>query len=237
MEEKIMNTQVDIIIISFAKDNALREVTERCVHSLISSEKNIIFNVILIESNKNEKYDLLKGIKNLKIVYPTVEFGYNRYLNIGLKLSHSEYVCLCNNDLIFSPGWASAIVDRMEKDSTLLSASPYSTNPHKTRFNLKIEDKIEYGYNIRRYLAGWCIFQSRKIYERIGLLDEKFIFWYADNDYSETIKKLGIKHALVLNSVVEHIESKTLNEKDSNTKQKLTIEQKKIFDLKWKNKR
>jgi GT2 family glycosyltransferase len=232
-----MNIKVDIIIISFAKDDSLKQVTERCVRSLIESEDNIDFNIILIESNRQEKYSAFSSIKNLKIVYPTVDFGYNRYLNIGIKSSSNKYVCLCNNDLVFSKNWASNIIKAMQRDPEILSASPYSTVPHKTRFNLKIEDKIEYGYDIRRYLAGWCIFQSRKIYERIGLLDEKFIFWYADNDYSETIKKLGIKHALVLNSVVEHIESKTLNEKDSNTKRKLTIEQKKIFDLKWKNKR
>jgi GT2 family glycosyltransferase len=234
MEEKIMNTQVDIIIISFAKDNALREVTERCIRSLISSEKNIIFNIILIESNKYEKYSALSSIKNLKIVYPTVEFGYNRYLNIGLKLTSNEYVCLCNNDLIFSPGWASTIIKEMQKDPELLSVSPYSTNPHRTRFNLKNEDKIEYGYNIRRYLAGWCIFQRRKIYERIGYFDERFIFWYADNDYSETIKHKNIKHALVLNSVVEHVESRTLNTENDSKKKKLTHNQRKLFDTKWK---
>jgi len=231
-----MKTGIDIIIISFAKDNLLRQVTERCIRSLISSEDSIRFNIILIESNHSEKYQSLKQIKNLKIVYPQVEFGYNKYLNIGLKLTSNEYVCLCNNDLIFSPNWASNIVKQMKNDPELLSASPYSTNPHKTRFNLNIEDKLEYGYDIRRYLAGWCIFQQRKIYEKIGLFDERFIFWYADNDYSETIKKSKIKHALVLNSVVEHVESRTLNTEETNKKKKLTQDQKKIFDSKWNNK-
>ena len=115
------------------------------------------------------------------------------------------------------------------------------------RKNLKVNNLLKIYFQVipRQYLTQqqvWellinTIFQKRKIYEQTGLFDERFTFWYADNDYSETIKKLGIKHALVLNSVVEHIESKTLNGKDSNTKRKLTIEQKKIFDLKWKNKR
>jgi GT2 family glycosyltransferase len=232
-----MKLQVDVIIISFAKDENLRSVTESCVTTLLNSESKIQFNVIIVESNHLEKFKNLSNFKNVKIVYPTEQFGYNKYLNIGIKLTTSNYVCLCNNDLIFNKNWASKLIEAMSQDPQLLSVSPYSTNPHKTRFNLEIQDKVEYGYGIRRYLTGWCIFQKRKIYEQTGLFDERFTFWYADNDYSETIKKLGIKHALVLNSVVEHIESKTLNGKDSNTKRKLTIEQKKIFDLKWKNKR
>lgn len=235
MEKKItMIKEVDVIIISFAKDETLRNVTERCVRSLLESESKIYFNIVIIESNRAEKYRSLTGFKNIKIIYPIVPFGYNRYLNIGVNSTKSEYLCLCNNDLIFNKNWATNLINAMDKDPQLLSASPYSTNPHKTRFNLEIQDKIEYGYDIRRYLAGWCIFQKRKIYEQIGLFDESFTFWYADNDYSETIKRRGILHALVLNSVVEHIESKTLNGQNSNVKRKLTVEQRKIFESKWK---
>ena len=225
---------VDVIIISYAKDAQLRKTTENCVKSLISSEEKIAFNIFIIESNKSEEFINLSTIKNLKVIHPTVPFGYNRYLNIGLKLSSSEYVCLCNNDLIFSKNWATNLISAMSTDPELLSVSPYSTNPHKTKFNLNISKKIEYGYNIRRYLAGWCIFQKRKIYEKIGQFDERFIFWYADNDYAETLKVKGIKHALVLNSVVEHIESKTLNSEELEKRRKLTHDQKKIFEQKWK---
>ena len=226
--------QIDIIIISLAKDQELKSLTEKCVKSLIESEDKIQFNIFIIESNRSEHFKNLSYIKNLKVIHPSVQFGYNRYLNIGLRLSSSEYVCLCNNDLIFHKGWATNILKAMQNDPELLSASPYSTNPHKTRFGLNVSDNIEYGYDIRRYLAGWCIFQKRKIYSYIGLFDESFVFWYADNDYSETIKKKGIKHALVLNSVVEHVESKTLNKNDQATRRKLTQEQRKIFEKKWR---
>lgn len=226
--------QIDIIIISFAKDAELKSLTENCVRSLIESEDKILFNIFIIESNKSENFKNLSYLKTIRVIHPSVQFGYNRYLNIGLEASSSEYVCLCNNDLIFSKGWATNILTAMKKDPELLSASPYSTNPHKTRFGLNILNKVEYGYDIRRYLAGWCIFQRRKIYSHIGPFDESFIFWYADNDYSETIKNKGIKHALVLNSVVEHVESKTLNKNDQSTRKKLTHEQRKLFEKKWK---
>ena len=227
--------EVDVIIISYAKNEEFKKITEDCVLSLISSESSIEFNVFIIESNRRESFLNLQKFKKVRVIYPESEFGYNKYLNIGLNLGNSDYVCLCNNDLIFKKNWASALISAMEKNPNLLSASPYSTVPHKTKFNLNVSDSIEYGYRIRRHLAGWCIFQKRKIYETIGQLDERFTFWYADNDYSETLKKRGILHGLVLNSVVEHIESKTINSEQITTRQKLTKDQKKIFDLKWNN--
>ena len=229
-----MILELDIVIISFAKNIEFRKTTEACVQSLLLSEQNIKFNVFIIESNNKEKYLSLKKFKNVKIVNPTTPFGYNKYLNIGISLGKSEYICLCNNDLIFKKGWATSIINAMNNDPFLLSASPYSTIPHKSKFGLEISNTVEYGHTIRRYLAGWCIFQKRKIYDIIGNLDEQFIFWYADDDYAYTLKEKNLSHALVLNSVVEHIESKTLNSESISTRQKLTHDQKKIFNLKWK---
>jgi GT2 family glycosyltransferase len=229
-----MQIEIDVVIISYAKNLEFKKVTEDCVFSLLSSEEKINFNIFIIESNKDEKFLKFNNFKNIKIIYPASSFGYNKYLNVGISLGKSEFICLCNNDLIFKKGWASAMLNAMELDKSLLSASPYSTNPHKTKFKLDICSKIEYGYSIRRYLAGWCIFQKRKIYDIIGPLDEQFIFWYADNDYSKTLKKNNLNHALVLNSVVEHIESKTLNSENLDSKKKFTKDQLKIFEKKWK---
>lgn len=227
--------EVDIVIISFAKSSEFKKTTEDCVKSLFSSESSIKFNVFIIESNSKEKYLELSKQFKITVVNPTVPFGYHRYLNIGINLGNAEYVCLCNNDLIFKKNWASNLIKAMDKDPKLLSVSPYSTVPHRTKFGLQISDKIEYGHQIRRYLAGWCIFQKRKIYETIGPLDERFIFWYADDDYSATLKQKGLPHALVLNSVVEHVESKTLKTENAEVRQKLTRDQLKIFEDKWKH--
>ena len=226
--------EIDIVIISFAKNAEFKKTTENCVTSLLSSETSFKFNVFIIESNHNEKYLSFTQDSRVKVIYPTVPFGYHRYLNIGIKLGKAEYIGLCNNDLIFKKGWATSLINAMEKDKNLLSVSPYSTVPHKTKFGLSISDKIEYGHQIRRYLAGWCIFQKRKIYDIIGPLDERFIFWYADDDYAATLKQKGLPHALVLNSVVEHVESKTLNTENAEVRQKLTRDQLRIFENKWK---
>ena len=46
-------------------------------------------------------------------------------LNLGIKAGKSQYVVLCNNDLTFEKNWASIIINAMQLDKDLLSASPF----------------------------------------------------------------------------------------------------------------
>lgn len=227
-----MGKEVDIIIISNAKNSSIKKLTEDCVNSLYSSENNIKFNTFIIESNKDERFTNLSNKFKVKVIHPKEEFGYHRYLNIGISMGKSEYVCLCNNDLVFHKKWASNLIFEMEKNS-LLSTSPISNNPHLTKFKIELTPHVQVGYDIRRYLAGWCIFQKRKIYDTIGKLDESFIFWYCDNDYGMTLKKANIQHALITTSRVDHVESATLNTVDAVKRKVLTRDQETIFNKKW----
>lgn len=225
---------IDVVIISFAKSPEFKKLTMDTVDTLFSSDRNLNFKVYLIESNKDEAYLEYKTRDNIEIIYPTTPFGYHRYLNIGIAAGSNPYVCLCNNDLLFRDNWATNMLTAMRKDPKLLSTSPFSNKPHRTIFKLAADNKVDYGYTIRRHIAGWCIFQKREIYKKIGKLDEHFEFWYADNDYGETIKRKGIKHALIRNSVVDHVESKTLKSISAEEQHKLTRAQVKTFTDKWK---
>lgn len=225
---------IDVVIISFAKSPEFKKLTMDTVDTLFSSDRQIQFKVYIVESNKDEEYLEYKTRDNIEIIYPSVKFGYHRYLNIGIAAGTNPYVCLCNNDLLFRTNWATHILKAMRKDPKLLSTSPFSNKPHRTIFKLSADNLVDYGYIVRRHVAGWCIFQKREIYQKIGKLDERFEFWYADNDYAESIKRKGIKHALVRNSVVDHIESATLNSINKADQLKLTRQQLKIFENKWK---
>jgi len=94
----------------------------------------------------------------------------------------------------------------------LLSASPLCPKTQGATF--KTGPNIDYGYSNAKHLSGWCIFTDRFLYEIIGLIDEDFPFWFADNAYAEQLKKHNVKHALIRNSWVEHKGSRTLKTLD-----------------------
>lgn len=228
---------VDVIIISWAKNDYLHKVTTDGLDSLIKSEDNIIFNTYIVESNHSINYDNynLNSPHTFKTIHPDTEFGYHKYLNIGRKAGKSDYVALCNSDLTYEKNWASNIINAMNYDKDLLSTTPWCPQSHPIDHNHM--NKIYYGYRVRYELGGWCIFQQRKIYDIIGDLDERFRFWYCDDDYGEELKKHKIKHALIGNSIVNHHDKglgKTGETLDDKLKYEFTQAQQAVFNEKWK---
>ena len=198
-----MNALIDIVIISFAKNAECEKTTIECLKSLLSSEENSeqIFNIIVIESNPNIKYDHVS--KNIKTYFAPLPYGYNKFLNFGRKKGNSEWVALCNNDLIFEKKWFSNILKTSSVYSDVLSFSPICSLTQPS-LGINVNSGNFLGYEVRKHISGWCIVQKRIIYDKIGDLDESFIHWCSDNDYAITLFKNNLKHILVTDSVVVH---------------------------------
>ncbi|MDQ6481815.1 glycosyltransferase [Dyadobacter sp. LHD-138] len=224
-------TEIDIVILSYARSEELKNITENCIDSLIKSENpsRIKFNIIVVESNKSMRpYQY----ENAKTVYPWQSFGYHKYMNIGIKMTKSKYVCICNNDLLFHPNWATEILSAFKNDKALYSVSPACTIHHPQQ-GIEINSGIHYGYEVRKELIGWCIFFRRDMLKITGKLDPGFKFWYADNDYSNTLQKHNLKHALITSSHVDHLESRTLKTENENEQKKLTAGERFYYEYKW----
>jgi GT2 family glycosyltransferase len=223
--------EIDIIILSYAKDKELQEVTENGVRSLIASEnpEKVKFNVVVVESNRQLKPYQYAGTKT---IYPWQSFGYHKYMNLGIGITKAKYVCICNNDLLFHPNWASEILNAFKDDETLYSACPACTIHHPEQ-GIALNSGLHFGYEVRSELIGWCIFFRRDMLKITGKLDPGFKFWYADNDYGKTLEKHQLKHALVTSSHVDHLESRTLKTKDIQEQKKLTAGERFYYEYKW----
>lgn len=234
-----VNKKLDVIIISYAKDEYCESITKECLESLIQSEENSeeLFNIIVVESAKGVKWeDLASNIKTLEAPLP---YGYHKFLNYGRKHGNSEWVALCNNDLHFTKHWFTRIMNAYEANPDVMSFSPicpmtqtmYGINPHTGNIS---------GYEIRKQVSGWCIIHKREIYNLIGDLDERFYHWFCDNDYSMELWTKGIKHLLVTDSIVIHHDKNIgkTTEKVVETNEemyRLTSGSGPIFREKWKN--
>ncbi len=232
-----MGNKADIVIISYSKNDYCKDLTARCIETLFLSEENSkdLFNVIVVESEPGVvwSYDNCR-VQTLKAPVP---YGYHKFLNYGRKEGNSEWVALCNNDLEFTQGWFSKILDSHEKNPDIISFSPicpltqvlYGIYPHSG---------IMLGYNIRKEISGWCIVHKREIYNIIGDLDERFYHWFCDNDYAMTLMQNGLKHGLVTDSIVIHhdrnIGKTTENVVSSNDEMfRLTTGSQPLFLEKW----
>ena len=224
-------TEIDIIILSYAQTEELKQVTINCLNSLIASEdpRLIKFNIIVIESQKDLKpfqYDYGQTL------YPDEAFGYNRYMNIGISITSSPYLCLCNNDLIFYPKWATEIADTFKVYPHLWSASPMCTI-HHTKLGARPNMGLIAGYHERTEVSGWCLFFRRSMLSIIGQLDENFVFRHASHDYTHLLQVLGLTHVLVTSSIVDHLDHTTLNKQEPERWTELMDKQDVYYQKKW----
>lgn len=192
---------MDIIILSNAHTPELKQLTEQTIESCKTSD-TVNFKFFIVEQQPVEYSELT--------LQQMGDFNYNRLMNFGIKQGNSEFIAMCNNDLLFHKGWASKITEAMNKHN-LLSACPVCPNVQGNKYR----QEIVYGYNIREQVSGWCIVIKRDLLKTIGEIKwhPELPFWYSDNIFMRQLQKHGIKHALVTNSIVTHIGSKTIHTK------------------------
>jgi len=197
---------VDVVIPS--KTNISNyDMLENCISSLRQSEKNIKFNICIVESGPNF---IDKG-QDITIKYDRDIFCYNHALNQGIAKGSSEWIILANNDLIFKNNFMVEILLANHMNPEIMSFSPWNSMWYwheRIYGTFHPTEKIIEGYRIGHELTGWCIIVKRAIFNKIEL-SEGVKFWYSDNVYADALLEAGLRHALVTGSKVDHIVSQT----------------------------
>lgn len=165
-------------------------------------------------------------LQNLRLIENGRNLGFAKGNNVGIKLAlndGADYILLLNNDTKIEMNFlesllkldapiASPIVKFREfKDKPKLmfdlggfvnwwTGRTYHLNAYKEdlkgfkkRFFLEAD-----------YVAGCCMLIKREVFERIGLLDEKYFIYFEDVDFCITAKKHGFKVIVDLKSVIYH---------------------------------
>lgn len=211
----MQEVNIDVIILSNTVSLKHANVLRDTVNSVSSSKNNKFkFNVFVVESNKklNENSELKKITESLNATFitPKQEFHYNLFLNIALRKCKGDFVLISNNDVIYSENWFDEMYKHFEKDKELMSACPIDRKWH--RHSQQIfpgEKEIYYGYRTSYELTGWCFVLRKEVFNTIGYFDERFKFYYQDNDVSCLLNLFDIKHGLITTSHAHHLLSQS----------------------------
>jgi len=208
----------DVVILSNAKTEALYQMTQKTIDTLVASEAENTFNVLVLEQ-AGKKY------KNAQTMIAIDEdFNYNRFANIGTSMGSANYVCIANNDLLFQKGWFSSL---MKEGKEVMS--PQCPNDSRQK-HLK---KTTEGFDCSVHFSGWCFVIKRSLWKEIKGFDEDFGFWCADNAVIEQVKAKGIIPVIVPESKVTHLRSVTLKTITGEERNVLTREQVLRFNKKY----
>ncbi len=225
---------VDVICLTDTSSLEIYEMTNRTITSIRESEPNYNFNIILLDTNPNAEYVYTNTDH---YITPYEPFNYNRYLNIAAPYLKNDWVLITNDDVRYEKNWFSEILKVYNSDNTIESFSPKDMLFYSTIYGdhfLGSSDTHWVSYNVTEAVCGWSILMRRRVWDLIGKWDEEFDFYYQDNDYAKTIESLGVKHAIVRNSLTLHIGNLSFfNRKDDEHRDKKMNEGYKKYLKKW----
>jgi GT2 family glycosyltransferase len=212
-----------IIILNYNGGNHVVE----CLESIFST-RTLDFELIFIDNNSSdgsqdvcrEKFPQMRFVQNTKNEGMSAR-------NIGLKSAQGKYIVFLDSDTIVTPNWLENFVSSFEKHGDGLYGPKIlkkgTTNVIETVGNMINVFGLGYAaakgqtdegkYNEFRkisYPAGACVFSSKEVFDKIGLVDELFFAYHDDVDYGWRGLLLGIPSFYEPDVCIYHLSSPTL---------------------------
>lgn len=215
--------------------------TKDCIDSIRKNTK-YPYKLIIIDNASDKNTALyLDSLKNndLTLLRNEENQGFVKAVNRGIRESSSEFLCILNNDTIVANCWLTEMINVIKKNPSVGIVNPSSNTlgqnlDYGESIDARAEDiKHEKGEYVELGSAfGFCMLTKRKIFDEIGLFDEKYgMGYFEDTDFSLRAKQKGYKSVRALAAYVYHKESasfKLLGNLDSTFKKS-----KKLFESKW----
>lgn len=176
--------------------------------------------------------------------------GFSAGNNVGIRYAlkrNADYIWLLNNDTVVKGNTLKELIYREQSGEgvgVLGAVIYFASEPAKiqtygggriSRFTGR--DRFLYSPGPVQYVAGTSLFVKRDVFERVGLLDEKFFFYWEDVDFCHRVLNVGWKLAVAANAVVYHKFSATVGgrslKSDLFKAASLTRYFKKHFRVRW----
>uniref|UniRef100_A0A7V3ZYC5 Glycosyltransferase n=1 Tax=candidate division WOR-3 bacterium TaxID=2052148 RepID=A0A7V3ZYC5_UNCW3 len=243
------NPEVSIVIPVYNNSN----LTYNCLRSILL-HTNGLYEVVLVDDNSQEKeaQELLKKIKNVRIIRNKENMGFVESCNIGAKASRGKYILFLNNDTLVTENWLTPLLDLIKRedvgavgaklvypDGKLQEAGGIIWKDASGWNYGRYDDPDKPEYNFVRevdYCSGAALMVKREIWEKIGGFDRRFKpAYYEDTDLCFSIRKMGYKVLYQPKSVIIHFEGATSGrDTSSGIKRFQEINRRKFYE-KWKD--
>tara|TARA_B100000029_G_scaffold359145_1_gene351972 strand:- start:527 stop:1567 length:1041 start_codon:yes stop_codon:yes gene_type:complete len=215
---------VSVIVLNYNAGDLLLE----CVDSLKkSSYTNLEILVVDNISSDNSQIRCKEKFPEIKLIQNKENLGYCGGNNVGIKNANGEFIVILNPDTRVEPNWVSELIfaynkfgeglyqpkilslneeDIIQSTGNMLHIFGFGFARDKGNKN---EDKIEEIEKIG-YASGTCLFTSKKVLDKVGLLDEFLFLYHDDLDLGWRAAQIGINSYYVPNSKIFHVESYSL---------------------------
>lgn len=202
--------------------------TIACLHSVNKLKvDNQLIKIILVNNDKNSNLKTQISNINLKtkilIINNQKNLGFAAGINMGIKeVLHDKnvsHILILNNDTIIPPNLLNELIK--ERGDIVAPVIKFKSIDNRWVYDfggrinwvtgrtshLECNNITIKQYNNERkidYVSGCCMLVKREVFEKIGLFDERYFFYYEDTDFCVRAKKEGYRISVCPKIVIFH---------------------------------
>ena len=172
--------------------NHCDDLLKPCIDTILLYTNMFNVEVIIVANgcvdNTREYTDTLPA--QFKTIWFDEGLGYTKATNEGIKAATGEYIILMNNDI--------ELLGQNKNDWLNIMVAPFVDPTVGITGILELYDP----YADAKFPVGFCIMVSRKLFDKIGIMDEIFSPGYGEDiDLSLRAAKAGYKYVMVGDTV------------------------------------
>ena len=218
------NSLVSVIVLNY---NA-GELLLNCIESIKKSAyKNL--EIIVVDNISTDKSQKICKEKypDIKLIQNDENFGYCEGNNIGIREAKGDYIIILNPDTIVESSWIEELISAYNKFGDGLYQPKFFSLDEKlvlqstgnmlhifgfgfARDKGKISDEKMEAIEKINYASGTCLFTSKAVLDKVGLLDPFLFLYHDDLDLGWRAAQMGIDSFYVPKSIIYHAESYAL---------------------------
>lgn len=226
------------VILTNTANKEIFDMTNNAIQSLIIScnKANTILELFVVETQNK---DFMKTndfnyfafnenqyhIRQIILNNENLPFNYNQFLNFAFDnikefftelFLESSLFAIFNNDIILQEDTISEVFQIMSLDYNISSLSVHDKDYDLHKNILSWHRIFHEGYRTSYEICGWNLFFNKQVLDKVYPFDERFSFFYQDNDYANILLQNSLKHILLFTTSIKHLfsQSHKLIEKD-----------------------
>lgn len=240
---------ISIIVVTY--NNLI--YTKSCLYSIEEFTDYPNYELIIVDNNSTDETPAyLQNYADLQphctLILNQDNLGFAAANNQGLRVARGDYIVLLNNDTYVTAGWLSSLYRHFKRNPLIGMIGPITNNiGNEAKIEICYNNVVEMAERSKTVtleqmgvtfsipvLAFFCVMFSRKIYEKVGMLDEEFgIGMFEDDDYCQRVKKSGFQIHCADDVFIHHHLSASFDLMGAKRKQALFEKNKLIYEKKW----
>lgn len=193
-------------------------------------KNNLSLSLVVVDNGSKDgtAEAIIKTYPDVKLIDNKINYGFAKGINYGLRFAYqqgADWILMLNDDTVLPKDFLQVLLKTAILKNYFISGPKIKTLDKKIWSLGGILDPIRFSgglvghgdqdkKNLKElkvdFISGTAMLVKRKVFEKIGFLDEDYFLYYDDVDFCYRALKKGFSSYIVPQSEIIHLETATI---------------------------